>query len=1349
MVFICSLTASQKFVSMRRYLLTTALALVSALAVSQNTVTQTFNSSGNFLVPSGINTITVECWGAGGGGSGSGGAPSGYGGGGGGYTRSTLTVIPGNMYSYTVGIGGIPGNGPSGGSGNGTAGGDTFFSGTMVFAKGGEGGSIQGSMPGMGGQSSAGTASGTGTIKFSGGAGGNGQSGGGNGGGGGGASGALTGNGGNGGNFSGTFGGVQGIAFPGGGNGGQGGNSNSNGMSGLIPGGAGGGAGATTGGGIGGSGGTGQIIILYTQPTILSVDAGVSDGSYKIGDVITIGITFSTNMSVTGGTPTLSLNSGQSATYTSVTGSTIHFMYTVQAGDVSASLDYLSSTSLVSNGANIASSSDQNIAVLTLPSPGGTGSLGFNSNIIVDGLAPASPSAPDLDQLDDLGVSNSDDVTSNDANLTLTGTAEAGTTISFYEGGSNFLGSTVATGGVYSFDFDIASGTYSITATATDAAGNESSASVPLMLTVDVGNPLLSIDQSGAQPDPATTLPVSFDFVFNEAMAPATFTASDITLSGTALGLSVTAINTSDNITFTVTITATSSGTITPTLIAAMVQDVAGNTNTASSSTDNTVTYVNCSAPILGTVKTDKTSCVNPNGTAKVTATTAGGEPSSYTMIWHNGNSTAGSVVISNGAVNGTTGLTAFLLSPGDYTAEVINNDVAGCSSTVTVTINESTVLPTITPSGTDNTACGTPNGTLAVSAFTAGGEPAGGYDYEWLDGSMNQIALNPTVNNLPAGTYFITVTNNDTFCQSGGQTTINDNSIIPTITLGSSPSVSQGTTVATLPYSGTTGSPDLYSIDFDATAESAGFTDFNFSSLPASPINIAVPGGAAVSTYNATITVTEMASTCTSSSNPFTIQVTTPPPTTQATNIAFASITTTSMQISWTNGTGSSRLVLMKAGAAVSSTPTDATSYTASTTFGSGSQIGSGNYVVFAGSGSSVTVTGLTAGTTYHVQVFEFNNPVTTALYLTTAATGNPASQATLSLAPVIVSVTSNANSIGTLKIGDQIIFTVDVQVTETGLTIAPTSYNGGTLTWSTANSGNTYTATYTVANGQTDRVTPLQLTGVTATNGSGTSASANGIDVLKLIDANAPATPAAPDLSAADDSGGSNTDNITNITSGLTITGSAEIGSTVNVYRAGSTLIGTGVAAVGTYSIDVSLTAGVHSITVTATDLAGNISTSSAALAITVDTTPPSVTLNQAGGQSDPAFTTPVNFTAVFSEAVRAATVTTADVSVSGTATGIVVSTPTTSDNITWTVAITASGAGTITPQISAGGVEDVAGNANTVSTSTDNAVTFQVCTPPVLSSSTTPHFSCFDGSGSATVTALPQEVNHPVTL
>jgi hypothetical protein len=97
--------------------------------------------------------------------------------------------------------------------------------------------------------------------------------------------------------------------------------------------------------------------------------------------------------------------------------------------------------------------------------------------------------------------------------------------------------------------------------------------------------------------------------------------------------------------------------------------------------------------------------------------------------------------------------------------------------------------------------------------------------------------------------------------------------------------------------------------------------------------------------------------------------------PSLQATDVTFSSSTAGSMTLSWTPGNGSGSIVLMKQDSAVDGTPVDGITYTPSSKFGSGEQIGTGNYVVYAGSGSSVTVTGLRPSNTYYVAVYEFNN--------------------------------------------------------------------------------------------------------------------------------------------------------------------------------------------------------------------------------------------------------------------------------------------------------------------------------------------------------------------------------------
>ena len=133
-------------------------------------------------------------------------------------------------------------------------------------------------------------------------------------------------------------------------------------------------------------------------------------------------------------------------------------------------------------------------------------------------------------------------------------------------------------------------------------------------------------------------------------------------------------------------------------------------------------------------------------------------------------------------------------------------------------------------------------------------------------------------------------------------------------------------------------------------------------------------------------------------------------------------------------------------------------------------------------------------------------------------------------------------------------------------------------------------------------------------------------------------------------------------------------------------------------------------------ATDAAGNANTASTSTDNTViyDITAPTVTINQAVGQADPTNLSPINFTVVFSENV--ANFTTGDVAISGTAPGVILATVTGSGS-TYNVAVSGmTGNGTVTAQILAGRATDVAGNANTASTSTDNTVIYDITAPSV---------------------------------
>jgi hypothetical protein len=136
-------------------------------------------------------------------------------------------------------------------------------------------------------------------------------------------------------------------------------------------------------------------------------------------------------------------------------------------------------------------------------------------------------------------------------------------------------------------------------------------------------------------------------------------------------------------------------------------------------------------------------------------------------------------------------------------------------------------------------------------------------------------------------------------------------------------------------------------------------------------------------------------------------------------------------------------------------------------------------------------------------------------------------------------------------------------------------------------------------------------------------------------------------------------------------------------------------------------------------------------------VDTTPPTVTINQAVGQADPANGSPINFTVVFSEAVS--DFATGDVTITGTAPGTKTATVTGSGT-TYNVAVSGMmSEGTVIAALAAGVAHDAAGNANTTSTSTDNTVTYALTR---LQSWRDQYFGRSDNAGNAADTADPNK-------
>ncbi|MBN1112044.1 MAG: hypothetical protein JXA53_03910, partial [Bacteroidales bacterium] len=99
--------------------------------------------------------------------------------------------------------------------------------------------------------------------------------------------------------------------------------------------------------------------------------------------------------------------------------------------------------------------------------------------------------------------------------------------------------------------------------------------------------------------------------------------------------------------------------------------------------------------------------------------------------------------------------------------------------------------------------------------------------------------------------------------------------------------------------------------------------------------------------------------------------------PTTQVGAVLFSGVRDTQMAVNLSSyGSGDHILLVAKSGSAVDANPIDGTSYTANASFGTGTEIGTGNYVVYSGplSGLPITVTGLSPVTSYHFAAYAYN---------------------------------------------------------------------------------------------------------------------------------------------------------------------------------------------------------------------------------------------------------------------------------------------------------------------------------------------------------------------------------------
>jgi len=251
-----------------------------------------------------------------------------------------------------------------------------------------------------------------------------------------------------------------------------------------------------------------SMAVDTVAPTVTAVAYPVGDGTLMAGETVILTVNFSENVTVTGA-PTLSLDSGGTATFSGGSGtSALTFSYTVAGGENTSDLEVTAFNLPGVATVRDAAANDADVSG-TATNPAGT--------LVVDTLAPVA-GALSFSGLTDTGSVDTPPVTTDNAfDLTLTG-AEAGTSVAYQVSvnGGGFTSTTANQSG-------LADGAYVFQAVVTDAAGN-SSTSNAIAVTVDTLAP---------------TAAVAITAITNDTGA-ADFTTSDTTLivSGTngALG---------------------------------------------------------------------------------------------------------------------------------------------------------------------------------------------------------------------------------------------------------------------------------------------------------------------------------------------------------------------------------------------------------------------------------------------------------------------------------------------------------------------------------------------------------------------------------------------------------------------------------------------------------------------------------------------------------------------------------------------------------------------------------------------------------------------------------------------
>ncbi|SOY67892.1 Ig-like domain-containing protein [Cupriavidus taiwanensis] len=801
------------------------------------------------------------------------------------------------------------------------------------------------------------------------------------------------------------------------------------------------------------------------------------------------------------------------------------------------------------------------VSVTATDAPGNTSTP---ATATVDASAPATPALAGV--VDDATPSTgplADGDATNDGTPTLSGTAEAGSTISVYNG-TTLIGTTTAdaTTGAWSFTPTTAlpDGAVSLTVTATDAAGNTSAPSTAFTLTLDATPPAIPAIASVTDDNPVATPLASGDSTND----------STPTLSGTADAGSTISIYSGATLLGTTVADATTGAwsftpgtplTDGPNALTATATDAAGNVSAPTAAFNLTVDTAPPAAPSI-TIASGTTI----SGTA---------DPGSAIDIDLDGDGTPDATVTADATTGDWTYSPATPLPDGTAISVTATDAAGNASAPATATVDAAPpAVPAIT-SVTDDNPVSTPlasgdstnDSTPTLSGTADAGSTISIYNGATLlgtavaDATTGAWSFTPTTE-LADGPHALTATATDAAGNVSAPTAAFNLTVDTAPPAAPGITIANGTTLAGTAEAGSTVNIDL---DGDGTPEGTVAADATTGDWTYSPAGGLPDGAVARITATDAAGNTSGAATATIDALPPAVPlitsvtddnpVSTPLTSGDSTNDSTPTLTGTAdagSTISIYNGA-----TLL--GTAVADATTGAWSFTPTT------ELTDGPY--------ALTATATDAAG---------NISAPTAAFDLTVDTSPPAD-------PSIT--TANGTTIaGTADPGSTINIDLDGDGTPEGTVTADAT----TGDWS-----------YSPAGGLPDGA----VASVTATDAAGNTSG----PATVTIDALPPAIPAI--TSVTDDnpvasplaSGDSTND------STPTLTGTADAGSTISIYN-GATLLGTAVADATTgawsFTPTTELADGPHALTATATDAAGNVSSPTAAFNLTVDTAAPTAT-------------------------------------------------------------------------------------------------------------------------------------------